>query len=43
MSAYSDWKAGAITYEQYKAECNYEERRDKYHEDQEQLRDEDDE
>ena len=32
MSAYSDWKCGAITFDEYLAECNREEARDRYYE-----------
>ena len=28
MSAYSDWKSGALTDEQYEMECNWEYRRE---------------
>lgn len=31
MSAYSDWKCGAISYEEYKSEVQFEERRDNYY------------
>ena len=31
MSAYSDWKCGAITYEEYKSEMEFEARRDNYY------------
>ena len=30
MSAYSDWKSGAITYEEYKQSVQYEARKDEY-------------
>ena len=31
MSAYSDWKCGAISYEEYKSAVQFEERRDNYY------------
>lgn len=31
MSAYSDWKCGAISYEEYKSAVQLEERRDNYY------------
>lgn len=31
MSAYSDWKCGAITYEEYKSEMEFEARRNNYY------------
>ena len=30
MSAYSDWKCGALTDEEYRSHCEWEERRDRY-------------
>ncbi len=30
MSAYSDWKCGALTYDEYRQEAAYEARRDEY-------------
>lgn len=31
MSAYSDWKSGEITYEEYKQNIQYEARKDEYY------------
>ena len=31
MSTYSDWKSGAITYEEYKQNIQYEARKDEYY------------
>lgn len=33
MSAYSDWKCGAITEEEYNQACAWEDARDRYYED----------
>lgn len=33
MSAYSDWKCGALSDDEYRDYCNWEARRDKYYED----------
>ena len=33
MSAYSDWKCGALSDQEYTDYCNWEARRDKYYED----------
>lgn len=30
MSVYSDWKCGALTYDEYRQEAEYEARRDEY-------------
>lgn len=44
MSAYSDWKCGALEYCEYRQECEYEARRDRYCDDgcDEEEADEDD-
>lgn len=40
MSAYSDWKCGAITEEEYKSYCEWEARKDGYYEEREEEEDE---
>ena len=35
MSAYSDWKCGALTDEEYNSYCAWEEARDRYYEERE--------
>lgn len=40
MSAYSDWKCGALTYDEYKSYCEWEARRDEYFYEQEMTENE---
>lgn len=39
MSAYSDWKCGALTDDEYRSYCEWEDRRDKYLYEQEMTED----